>query len=418
MKTFLRLSLVTLLFGIGTFAVVGSTFTADVKCGIDNLIDTDFALLKGKRVVLVTHAAARARSGRSTAEEFMLRKDIRLVRILAPEHGYYGVVGAGETVHSDTLGGTPVVSLYGALRRPDSSMLSDADVVVIDMQDIGVRSYTYISTMTEVMEACALFSRPLIVLDRPNPLGGTVVDGNLPDPALRSFIGRLPIPYVHGCTMGELATMTNEEGWLAKGAGGQPRRCSLTVVRLKRWKRSMSWEETGLPWYPTSPNIPTVHAVRGYAVTGLTGELGPVSIGIGTASPFTVIGAPTLAFDTILVRRLARYGVIAQAARYNPAVGKFARQVCTGYYLAFSMNDDVKPFRAALALLSVLHRSQPALFPDSLASSRQAGMFNKAVGSSAILPLILSDGSWTDIEALAVAGLQDFLKRREKYLLY
>lgn len=186
--TFLRLSLViTMIFGTGLFSAAGATLTVDVKCGIDNLIDTDFALLKGRRVVLVTHAAARARSGRSTAEEFMLRKDIQLVRILAPEHGYYGVVGAGETVHADTLGGTPVVSLYGALRRPDSSMLSDADVVVIDMQDIGVRSYTYISTMTEVMEACALFARPVVILDRPNPLGGTVVDGNIPDPALRSL---------------------------------------------------------------------------------------------------------------------------------------------------------------------------------------------------------------------------------------
>jgi len=185
---------------------------AQVKFGIDNLIDTDFALLRGKRVVLVTHAAARTYRGTTTAEEFLQRKDVSTLRLLAPEHGFYGVVPAGIIVADDTVFRTPVVSLYGKLRRPDRSMITDADVVVVDLQDIGVRSYTYISTMVEVLEACAENSIRCMILDRPNPLGGTLVQGNLPDDELRSFIGRIPIPYVHGMTMGELATMVNGEG--------------------------------------------------------------------------------------------------------------------------------------------------------------------------------------------------------------
>ena len=203
--------------------------SAQVKFGIDNLIDTDFSLLRGKRVVLVTHAAARTYRGTNTAEEFLQRRDVTTLRLLAPEHGFFGVVPAGVSVADDSVMGTAVVSLYGRLRRPERAMIVDADVVVVDLQDIGVRSYTYISTMVEVLEACAEAGKPCMILDRPNPLGGVLVQGNLPDDELRSFIGRIPIPYIHGMTMGELATMVNEKGWLTPGPTGAARECSLTV---------------------------------------------------------------------------------------------------------------------------------------------------------------------------------------------
>lgn len=390
--------------------------SAQVKCGIDNLIDTDFALLRGKKVVLVTHAAARTYRGTSTAEEFLQRQDVTTLRLLAPEHGYFGVIGAGKTVVDDTVMGVPVVSLYGPKRRPDKAMLEGADLVVVDMQDIGVRSYTYISTMTEVMEACALWNVRLMILDRPDPLGGNIVDGNLPDDTLRSFIGRLPIPYVHGMTMGELATMANAEGWLTKDSLGIARTCSLTVVRCKRWKRSMTWEETGLRWYATSPNIPTINAVRGYAMTGLLGELGPCSIGMGTASPFTVIGAPDFPRDTLLEIHCLRYGVFASRARFQPSSAKYANTVCEGYYL--STQRSWKPYHVALTLLWRLRVLRSESFPDTLAQTKHGKMFAKACGSSELVAAIVSGKPLAELERIGRKGVVPFVARRKKYLLY
>lgn len=397
-------------------ALLALDVTAQVKCGIDNLIDTDFAILRGKKVVLVTHAAARTYRGTSTAEEFLHRTDVTTLRLLAPEHGYFGVVGAGKTVVDDTVMGVPVVSLYGPKRRPDKAMLEGADVIVVDMQDIGVRSYTYISTMTEVMEACALWNVRMMILDRPNPLGGVIVEGNLPDDTLRSFIGRLPIPYIHGMTMGELATMANAEGWLTRDSLGATRTCPLTVVRCKRWKRSMTWEETGLRWYATSPNIPNVHAVRGYAMTGLLGELGPCSIGMGTASPFTVIGAPDFPRDTLLEIHCLRYGVFASRARFQPSSAKYANTVCEGYYL--STQRSWKPYHVALTLLWRLRVLRSESFPDTLAQTKHGKMFAKACGSSELVAAIVSGKPLAELERIGRKGVVPFVARRKKYLLY
>ncbi|MCX6140288.1 MAG: DUF1343 domain-containing protein [Candidatus Kapabacteria bacterium] len=389
---------------------------AQVKCGIDNLIDTDFALLKGKKIALVTHAAARTYRGTSTAEEFLSRADVVSLRLLAPEHGYYGVIPAGKMVADDTVMGVPVISLYGPKRRPDKAMVEDADVVVVDLQDIGVRSYTYVSTMIEVMEACAQWRVPCMILDRPNPLGGIIVDGNTPDDTLRSFIGRIPVPYVHGMTMGELATMTNGQKWLTKDSSGLARTCSLTVVRCKRWKRAMSWEESGLQWYATSPNIPTISAVRGYAMTGLLGELGLCSIGMGTASPFTVIGAPDFPRDTLIELHCKRYGVRALHARFQPSSAKYANTVCEGYYL--TPQRDWRPYHVALTLLWRLRSLRAESFPDSLAATKQGKMFAKACGSSELIEALIKRSPLSVLESIGRRGVEDFLVKRKPYLMY
>jgi uncharacterized protein YbbC (DUF1343 family) len=403
---------------LGLLAIVASVATASgqVKTGIDNLVDTDFAMLAGKRIVLVTHAAARTYRGTATAEEFISTRRLTLLRLLAPEHGYYGVVPAGATVADDTVLGVPSISLYGPKRRPDKAMLSGADAVVVDLQDIGVRSYTYISTMVEVLEACAEAGLPCYILDRPNPLGGTVVDGNVPDDSLRSFIGRIPIPYVHGMTMGELAAMTVGEGWLAKDASGTPRTCSVNIVRCKRWKRSMPWEETGLAWYPTSPNIPTITSVRGYALTGLLGELGAVSIGIGTASPFAVIGGPDFPVDTLLENVCATYGVTASSCRFLPMSAKYAGAVCKGYYL--SSARTWQPYRAAVGLLWRMRALRPDVFVDTLGRTKHGKMFMKACGSGELLALLVAGRPLRDLERAAQKGLYDFIERRRPYLVY
>lgn len=384
-----------------------------VKTGADNLIDTDFALLRGKRVVLVSHAAARVYTGRTTAEEMQRASNISLLRILTPEHGFYGIVRAGERVNNDVFHGTPLISLYGANRRPMKSQIEDADVVVVDLQDIGTRSYTYVSTMTEVMEACAQYNIPIVILDRPNPLGGLMIDGTLPDTNKTSFVCRIPIPYVHGMTLGELASMINGMGWLSKTTSGKSQTCSLSVVRLKRWTRDMTWEQSGLPWYPTSPNIPTLAAVRGYPVTGLLGELGGASIGIGSTMPFMVVGGPTVHTDSVLITRLASCGVHALPCQFMPTVGAYANTVCNGYQITYQPQPGTKPFIAAMAIITSLRDSK-----DIVISGRSKEMFSKVCGTTDLFGLLSTGASWNDIKARAGKLVREFTITRAPYLLY
>lgn len=266
------------------------------------------------------------------------------------------------------------------------------------------------------MEACAQWNVRCMILDRPNPLGGQIIDGNIPDDTLRSFIGRIPVPYVHGMTMGEIANMTNGRSWLAKDSAGVVRTCSLTVVRCKRWKRSMSWEETGLQWYATSPNIPNINAVRGYAMTGLLGELGPCSIGMGTSSPFTVIGAPEFPRDTLLEIHCQRYGVRALRGRFQPSSAKYANTVCEGYYLV--PQRTWRPYHVALALLWRLRALRPEAFPDSLSGTKHGKMFAKACGSTELVAAIIAGKPLADLESIGRKGVEDFLIQRKPYLLY
>ena len=399
-------------------ATSASAQTGDTKCGIDNLVDTQFELLRHKNVVLVTHAAARARTGRSTAEEFLLRDDVNTLRILAPEHGFYGVIQAGRKVEDNTVMGTPTLSLYGSLRRPRGDMITDADAVIVDFQDIGSRSYTYVSTMIEVMEACALYDVPVIILDRPNPLGGLVVDGNLPDRSIKSFVARIPTPYVHGMTLGEIAKMANGEGWLEKDSEGNARTCELLVIKCKRWTRGMTWEETGLKWYPTSPNIPSIEAARGYAVTGLSGELGLASIGIGTSAPFTMIGSPNFQRDEMLEQRFAIYGVTARWGKFRPIAGKHAKKVNQGYHLAFATDSTFRPFHAAMGMIVALRDAQPGTLDTKLRLSNRGKMFVKTSGTQRIIDLLYRGAGWPTIRAICDEGVEEFKQARAPYLLY
>lgn len=405
-----------LLTVIITIVTQCSILPGQVKFGIDNLIDTDFALLQGKRVVLVTHAAARTYRATSTAEEFLRSPHVKLLRILTPEHGFYGVVEAGKHVDDDTLFGLPTRSLYGAQRRPDSTMIRDADMVVVDLQDIGVRSYTFMSTMIETLDACAEYNVPCMILDRPNPLGGEIVSGAIVDDSLRSFIGRIPVPYVHGCTFGELATMANSENWLTTNVARRKQRCSLTVVRCKRWTRSSTWEAINRPWYPTSPNIPSVAAIRGYALTGLLGELGVWSIGMGTNSPFQIIGAPGFSIEASSIAMLRERGLDVARCRFKPSAGKYSGTICDGYYI--QPRETWRPMEAAAVLLWEARRKRPEAFPDTLIRSSSGRMFAKACGSGEIVSVLCKGAPLNQIEALFQRGVDGFIELRRRYLLY
>ena len=256
-----------------------------VQLGIDVLAAENFAPLAGKRVGLVTNQTGVNSSGTKT--RLVLKKNTNLVALYAPEHGIDGVIGAGKYVSTrkDSLTGLTIHSLYGPTRQPTAAMLKGIDVLVYDMQDIGVRSYTYISTMAKCLDACAENGVEFMVLDRPNPLGGNRIEGPGIESKWISFVGQLPVPYIHGMTAGELAKMAKAKGW----AGGN---CKLTVIPMRGWSRGMCWTDTGLRWVQTSPNIPKPSSIVGYAATSIFGSLSGsgFDVGIGTGNPFENCG--------------------------------------------------------------------------------------------------------------------------------
>jgi uncharacterized protein YbbC (DUF1343 family) len=254
---------------------------AAVQLGIDRLESMNFEPLKGKRVGLITNQTGIDSKGKRTREVLSKAKGVKLVALFTPEHGLDGTELAGKYVASrtDKLTGVTAHSLYGPTRKPTPAMLKGLDILVYDMQDIGVRSYTYISTMVKCMEAAAEAGVEFMVLDRPNPLGGERVEGPPVEQRWISFVGQLPVPYVHGMTCGELARMLNERQWIAS-------RCKLRVVTMTGWQRSMVWQDTGLRWIKTSPNIPRADSPAYYVTTSIVGSLAGLETGVGGKTPF------------------------------------------------------------------------------------------------------------------------------------
>ncbi len=392
-----------------------------VKFGIDNLIDLDFQPLKNKRIALVANIASRTRTLDETAQVLASTDELQLCALLTPEHGYFAQVPAGESVSGEIIYGIPTYSLYGKTRRPTRAMIGNCDAVVLDLQDIGLRPYTFISTMYNVMDACAEYNIPIYVLDRPNPLGGQCVDGNLVDEESRSFVSIVPVPYIHGLTIGELALMMNEEGWLPKDDNGHARKCRLTVVKMKRWHRTMSWEALNSVWIPTSPNIPSINAIRGMALTGLVGELSLFSIGIGTTLPFQYLGQPQFRVDHLdsTLRVLDSLNIHAVQTKFVPTNGKFAGQNCTGLLFNFDNNAPLPLYSAAVEIMIRLRHSYAEYFADTLCKSPKQGIFSKIAGSSRLFSALTNPRSTdADIRSIASAGLKEFSLKREKYLLY
>lgn len=254
--------------------------------GVDVLASRNFDLLRGKRVGLITNHTSITGRGEPTRALFQRALGGQFKALYAPEHGIDGTIGAGIHVSTrrDSLTGLTVYSLYGPTRKPTPEMLAPIDVLVFDLQDIGCRSYTYISTMAVAMEACAENGKEFVVLDRPNPMGGWRVEGPPLEARWKSFVGQIPVPYVHGMTAGELAMMTASHRWIARA----PR---LNVVKMQGWTRNMVWQDTGLRWYRTSPNIPHATSPLYYVATGILGGASAVDIGIGTENPFGYAGA-------------------------------------------------------------------------------------------------------------------------------
>ena len=258
---------------------------ARVRLGVEVLLSERIALVEGKRVGLITNPAGVDSALVPTVDRLAQDGRFELVLLLGPEHGIRGEVPAGDLVEDavDPRTGIPVVSLYGASRRPSAETLARIDVLLFDLQDVGARCYTYVSTLGEAMEACAQARKPLIVLDRPNPLGGLAFDGPLREPRWKTFIGWGPVPVTHGLSVGEIGRLYNAE----LGLG-----CDLTVVPMQGWTRAMVWDDTGLVWTQTSPHIPSRLSSYVYVATAMAASSTTnVSDGVGSTLPFELLGA-------------------------------------------------------------------------------------------------------------------------------
>lgn len=390
--------------------------TAEVKLGNEVLASTGFKALKGKRVGLVTNPSGVNRNLDTTIEVLRAAPGVKLVALFGPEHGVYGDVPAGDKVPSriDERTGLPVHSLYGATHRPTREMLQGLDALVYDLQDTGCRSYTYVSTMGVAMDACGEAGVEFVVLDRPNPLGGNRVEGPMVEDKFRSFVSKWDVPYVYGLTCGELALMINGEGWTTN-------RCKLTVVPLKGWKRSMVWRDTGLPWVPTSPHVPRGESALYQVATGMLGEIGGVSTGIGYTLPFECVAAPGVEPHK-LAGALNGYrlpGVKFQPIVYQPYYFTFSNQVIAGVQLYFADPAGAPltaiNFYALEALKKVAGRD---LFDEAVKRKKSFSMFDKVNGTDATRKALQAGTPAAEIVAAWKPAEESFRQQRKKYLLY
>lgn len=374
-----KVQLQVTLFFLGITACLNPhALAAKLQLGIDVLEANQFSILEGKRVGLLTHPAGVNRWGESTITVLVRSPAVNCVALFGPEHGIYGNEKAGEPVEDriDKRTGLPIFSLYGSYRKPQPKMLANIDCMVIDLQDIGVRSYTYISCMLYTLEACFENGVEVVVLDRPNPLGGIKTDGPMIDPNLKSYVGAFPIPYVHGLTIGELAVLAKSmPDWMPIDASVR-KQARLKVVPMRGWKRSMLWPDTGLEWIPTSPNIPSFAAALGYAMTGLGAQEGGFKHGIGTSYPFRLLSHPLLSPEEI-IRQLTIYnikGLAYQIVQTEDAKGRPIQ----GVYVGINNWQDCQPTELSFYMMDCVRLINPK---NPFLNSENPDLFNKHVGS-------------------------------------
>lgn len=381
-----------------------------VKPGIDVLIDKKLDLVRGKKVGLITNPTGITSQFKSTIDALNEIPGVKLVALFGPEHSVRGDIPGGERVatYTDKKTGITVYSLYGETYKPTLDMLKNVDILLYDIQDIGSRAYTYIYTMAYAMEAARDANIPFIVLDRPNPLAGNRVEGNVLDPKFKSFIGLYPIPYIYGMTVGELAQLFNKEFNI---------NCNLTVVPLEGWTRDMTYEETGLMWVPTSPHVPHPETAYLVAAIGCIGELGTVSEGVGTPSPFEFIGAPWMDGDKLAEELNSKKlpGVYFRPTSFRPFYLRFIKEQCGGVQIHILDKNRFEPAAVQVHILTTIQK----LYPDkNIFNTSRSSSFDKAFGTDEVRKAVLRGDSAEQIIASWQAQLEDFKKVREKYLIY
>lgn len=398
------------------FLLFSTTLLAKVQPGVDRFFQTEVHQLRGMRVGLITNQTGVNSNLHSTIDLLKsAAKEFKFVALFAPEHGIEGIAYAGEEVEDTTHPiGVRVYSLHGKTRRPTSAMLEGIDVLIYDIQEIGSRSYTYASTLFYVMEEASKKGIDVIVLDRPNPINGLVVDGPMLEDAYRSFLGYINVPYCHGMTIGELARFFNAEYRIG---------CSLKVVPMIGWKRSMTFRETGLPWIPTSPQIPESDTALFYPATGLLGCLDLVSIGGGCSLPFKVVAAPWIDAKKFAKELSAQKlpGVAFVPFHFRPSWGAFKSETCHGVKILVTDPLAFRPVSVDFMILGVLKSLYPLQIDKKLhaLSSSKKDIFTSICGTPQVLDILFKEKyvAWK-LMRLHQDQRKAFLEKRKKYLLY
>lgn len=398
-----------------SFLSISVFASSKVKTGIEVLRDSGFKILQGKRVGLITNPTGVDSQLKSTVDILNEAPGVKLVALYGPEHGVRGDGYAGDKVESnvDLQTGVPVYSLYGKTRKATPEMLKGVDVLVYDVQDIGCRSYTFISTMGLAMEAAAENNIEFVVLDRPNPIGGLKVEGNLTEDRSISFVSQFKIPYLYGLTCGELANLLNKENMLKK-------QCKLTVVPMKGWKRSMTFDQTGLPWVLTSPHVPQATSAFYYAASGILGEFSFMSIGVGYTLPFQIFAKDSIdaALLTKRMNDLHLPGVLFRPIHLKPfyAVGSGKEYSGVQFYLT-----DYKKVRLTEIQFYVM-QEMAALYPAKKCFGEETksrfDMFDKVSGSDQIRLLLSKNMKVDDVLPYWRKDETAFRKMSKKYFLY
>lgn len=394
--------------------IISAFSYSQVKTGIEVLRERNFDVLLGKRVGLCTNPTGVDRNLVSTIDILHDAENVNLVALYGPEHGVRGNVYAGDHVDNevDLRTGLKMYSLYGKTAHPTQEMMDEIDVMVYDIQDIGCRSYTYISTMGNLMEACQKYGKELVVLDRPNPLGGKKIEGCLVEDGFSSFVSRFAIPYLYGQTPGELALYLN-----AKAA----KPCKLTVVEMEGWTRNMTWEDTGLEWIVASPHVPHGRTAIYYPVTGIFGEFYYINIGVGYTMPFEVMGAPWVNADSLAsaLNALELPGVVFRGLHYKPYYSVFKGENIQGVQIHITDYEKVALSEIQFYVVQEMMRlwgNQHDWFAEC--DQKRFSMFNKVCGTDKIKELFGKRYRWEDAKAYWDKDVEKYREESSKYYLY
>lgn len=371
--------------------------------GIDVLQRDGFKQLAGRNIGLITNQTGINRTGNSTIRLFHEAREVNLIALFSPEHGPVGKLDVSLIDNSeDPITGINIISLYGKQRRPSGDMLAGIDTLVFDIQDIGTRFYTYISTMGEAMHAAAENDIRFVVLDRPNPINGVTVNGPLLDEGRQSFTGFHRLPIRHGMTTGELARMFNAELQLG---------LDLQVIPVEGWQRADYFDVTGLKWVNPSPNMRNLTEAILYPGIGLL-ETTNLSVGRGTATPFELFGAPWLDGETFALElnKLKLPGVLFSPLQFTPDASKFAGELCGGIRIVITDRQQFKSVRTGFEIALHLRRLYPNVW--------EFEAYDRLLVNKAVLDAIRTGRSYAEIEAIYDPGLMEFIQRRSAFLIY
>lgn len=402
---------------LGIMSLSTTAKAPKVLTGIDMLERQNFKPLQGKRIGLITNPTGVNRYLKSTIDILHDAPNVQLVALYGPEHGVRGDIYAGAKVQDqkDEKTGLPIFSLYGKTRKATKEMLRGIDALVYDIQDIGSRSFTFISTMGLAMEAAAENGIELIVLDRPNPLGGLHIEGNVVEDDCVSFVSQFRIPYIYGLTCGELAKMLNGERMLANGV-----QCKLTVIKMKGWKRKMTFADTGLPWIASSPHIPQALTAWYYPTTGIVGELGYLSIGVGYTLPFQLFAASWIDAEELANAMNAQQmpGVTFRPIHLRPFYSTGKGEQLQGIQIHITDYKTVQLTPIQFVLMQEIARLYPEHSVMEHANQQRFSMFDKVCGSKQIRQRFMLRNQWSDIESYWNKDVKPFKILSKKYYLY